>query len=133
MSLIRGRLHGMARHHHLARRFGLSGSTSVWLSISLKMVGSSLQSGTQLTLQLCPANGSDHVVHVVQARSANHCVRYDYMSWYPIGRPIGTTTYPGMQQLGGNWHRAELEPKTERILARALKLRFASIWIWNAA
>jgi len=22
---------------------------------------------------------------------------YDYMSWYPIGRPIGTTTYPGMQ------------------------------------
>ena len=21
------------------------------------------------------------------------------MSWYPIGRPIGTTTYPGMQQL----------------------------------
>eukprot|EP00439_Symbiodinium_sp_Y106_P070621 s3483_g12.t1 len=30
---------------------------------------------------------------------------YDYMSWYPIGRPIGTTTYPGMQ--------------------------FASIWIWN--
>jgi len=30
---------------------------------------------------------------------------YDYMSWYPIGRPIGTTTYPGMQ--------------------------FASIWIWQ--
>ncbi|CAJ1366931.1 unnamed protein product [Effrenium voratum] len=28
------------------------------------------------------------------------------MSWYPIGRPIGTTTYPGMQ--------------------------FASIWIWRA-
>merc|ERR1740120_3760 len=22
---------------------------------------------------------------------------YDYDSWYPIGRPIGTTTYPGMQ------------------------------------
>jgi len=22
---------------------------------------------------------------------------YDHMSWYPIGRPIGTTTYPGMQ------------------------------------
>lgn len=22
---------------------------------------------------------------------------YDYMSWYPIGRPIGTTIYPGMQ------------------------------------
>merc|ERR550525_675770 len=22
---------------------------------------------------------------------------YDYDSWYPIGRPIGTTIYPGMQ------------------------------------
>jgi len=22
---------------------------------------------------------------------------YDYMSWYPLGRPIGTTIYPGMQ------------------------------------
>eukprot|EP00927_Polykrikos_kofoidii_P068264 TRINITY_DN6361_c1_g1_i1.p1 TRINITY_DN6361_c1_g1~~TRINITY_DN6361_c1_g1_i1.p1 ORF type:complete len:828 (+),score=94.76 TRINITY_DN6361_c1_g1_i1:64-2547(+) len=22
---------------------------------------------------------------------------YDYMSWYPIGRPVGTTIYPGMQ------------------------------------
>merc|ERR1719454_1952924 len=22
---------------------------------------------------------------------------YDYESWYPIGRPIGTTIYPGMQ------------------------------------
>jgi len=25
---------------------------------------------------------------------------YDYMSWYPIGRPIGTTIYPGMQMTG---------------------------------
>jgi len=31
---------------------------------------------------------------------------YDYQSWYPLGRPIGTTIYPGMQ--------------------------FASIWIWEA-
>lgn len=31
---------------------------------------------------------------------------YDYMSWYPIGRPIGTTIYPGMQ--------------------------FAALWIWEA-
>ena len=23
--------------------------------------------------------------------------RYDYMSWYPIGRPVGRTIYPGMQ------------------------------------
>ncbi|KAJ1617904.1 STT3 subunit of Oligosaccharyl transferase [Pavlovales sp. CCMP2436] len=22
---------------------------------------------------------------------------FDYMSWYPLGRPIGTTIYPGMQ------------------------------------
>merc|ERR550514_2600758 len=22
---------------------------------------------------------------------------YDYKSWYPMGRPIGTTIYPGMQ------------------------------------
>mmetsp|Transcript_73088 Transcript_73088/g.136594 ORF Transcript_73088/g.136594 Transcript_73088/m.136594 type:complete len:831 (-) Transcript_73088:81-2573(-) len=30
---------------------------------------------------------------------------YDYMSWYPIGRPIGTTIYPGMQ--------------------------FAAVWLWE--
>ena len=22
---------------------------------------------------------------------------YDYMSWSPLGRPVGTTIYPGMQ------------------------------------
>merc|ERR1719248_109893 len=22
---------------------------------------------------------------------------YDYMSWYPLGRPVGTTIYPGIQ------------------------------------
>ena len=22
---------------------------------------------------------------------------FDYMSWYPLGRPVGTTIYPGMQ------------------------------------
>jgi len=22
---------------------------------------------------------------------------YDYESWYPLGRPVGTTIYPGMQ------------------------------------
>jgi len=32
---------------------------------------------------------------------------YDYMSWYPIGRPVGTTIYPGMQMV--------------------------SVWIWEAA
>lgn len=39
---------------------------------------------------------------------------FDYMSWYPLGRPVGTTTYPGLQftavaihrglrWLGGEW------------------------------
>ena len=23
--------------------------------------------------------------------------RYDHMSWYPLGRPVGSTIYPGMQ------------------------------------
>jgi len=32
---------------------------------------------------------------------------YDYMSWYPIGRPVGTTIFPGMQIL--------------------------SVWIWEAS
>ncbi|CAK9003201.1 Dolichyl-diphosphooligosaccharide--protein glycosyltransferase subunit STT3A (Oligosaccharyl transferase subunit STT3A) (STT3-A), partial [Durusdinium trenchii] len=30
---------------------------------------------------------------------------YDYMSWYPLGRPIGTTIYPGMQILSVGIHR----------------------------
>ena len=25
------------------------------------------------------------------------CGWFDYMSWYPLGRPVGTTIYPGMQ------------------------------------
>jgi len=29
---------------------------------------------------------------------------YDYMSWYPLGRPVGTTIYPGMQIIAvGIW------------------------------
>lgn len=39
---------------------------------------------------------------------------YDYMSWYPIGRPIGTTTYPGMQFASiGIWKVMKLLPKAE--------------------
>eukprot|EP00913_Durusdinium_trenchii_P015947 g14986.t1 len=39
---------------------------------------------------------------------------YDYMSWYPIGRPIGTTTYPGMQFASiGIWRVMKLLPKAE--------------------
>ena len=30
---------------------------------------------------------------------------YDRLSWYPLGRPVGTTIYPGMQlQSVGIWH-----------------------------
>merc|ERR550532_649687 len=36
---------------------------------------------------------------------------YDYMSWYPIGRPIGTTIYPGMQMTGvAIWEVMKLIP-----------------------
>nr|ADG03035.1 putative oligosaccharyl transferase STT3 subunit [Trypanosoma brucei rhodesiense] len=30
---------------------------------------------------------------------------YDYMSWYPLGRPVGTTIFPGMQLTGVAIHR----------------------------
>ena len=30
---------------------------------------------------------------------------YDYMSWYPLGRPVGTTIYPGLQITGVAIHR----------------------------
>jgi len=33
---------------------------------------------------------------------------YDYMSWYPLGRPVGTTIYPGMQMTSvAIWHFLE--------------------------
>jgi len=36
---------------------------------------------------------------------------YDYMSWYPIGRPIGTTIYPGMQQTAvAIWEGSKMVP-----------------------
>jgi dolichyl-diphosphooligosaccharide--protein glycosyltransferase len=31
------------------------------------------------------------------ARAARFFKWFDYMSWYPLGRPVGTTIYPGMQ------------------------------------
>nr|CAJ2480504.1 unnamed protein product [Leishmania braziliensis] len=31
---------------------------------------------------------------------------FDYMSWYPLGRPVGTTTYPGLQLTAVAIHRA---------------------------
>ena len=30
-------------------------------------------------------------------RAAKFFKWFDYMSWYPLGRPVGTTIYPGMQ------------------------------------
>ncbi|TPP44387.1 Oligosaccharyl transferase STT3 subunit family protein [Leishmania donovani] len=31
---------------------------------------------------------------------------FDYMSWYPLGRPVGSTTYPGLQLTAVAIHRA---------------------------
>ncbi|KAG5466146.1 hypothetical protein LSCM4_01288 [Leishmania orientalis] len=31
---------------------------------------------------------------------------FDYMSWYPLGRPVGSTTYPGLQITAVAIHRA---------------------------
>jgi len=42
---------------------------------------------------------------------------YDYMSWYPIGRPIGTTIYPGMQIAAAIIHRV-----MQRVPKRKLKI-----------
>lgn len=36
---------------------------------------------------------------------------FDYMSWYPLGRPVGTTIYPGMQLAGvGIWEAMKKVP-----------------------
>merc|ERR1719310_1070915 len=36
---------------------------------------------------------------------------YDYESWYPLGRPVGTTIYPGMQiSAVGIWEAMKLAP-----------------------
>mmetsp|Transcript_52508 Transcript_52508/g.94171 ORF Transcript_52508/g.94171 Transcript_52508/m.94171 type:complete len:840 (-) Transcript_52508:53-2572(-) len=38
---------------------------------------------------------------------------YDYQSWYPIGRPVGTTIYPGMQIAAvWIWKAFKMLPKT---------------------
>eukprot|EP00928_Gymnodinium_smaydae_P053212 TRINITY_DN37256_c0_g1_i1.p1 TRINITY_DN37256_c0_g1~~TRINITY_DN37256_c0_g1_i1.p1 ORF type:complete len:841 (+),score=119.70 TRINITY_DN37256_c0_g1_i1:37-2559(+) len=37
---------------------------------------------------------------------------YDYQSWYPIGRPVGTTIYPGMQIMSVEiWKAMKMIPK----------------------
>merc|ERR1719282_1938635 len=46
---------------------------------------------------------------------------YDYMSWYPIGRPIGTTIYPGMQIAAVEiWRVMQLIPKSKVKLPKVL-------------
>eukprot|EP00451_Oxyrrhis_marina_P032806 CAMPEP_0204359156 /NCGR_PEP_ID=MMETSP0469-20131031/37040_1 /ASSEMBLY_ACC=CAM_ASM_000384 /TAXON_ID=2969 /ORGANISM="Oxyrrhis marina" /LENGTH=833 /DNA_ID=CAMNT_0051347139 /DNA_START=15 /DNA_END=2516 /DNA_ORIENTATION=- len=42
---------------------------------------------------------------------------YDYMSWYPLGRPVGTTIYPGMQMTSvAIWHVLKgISPQTYKI------------------
>jgi len=38
---------------------------------------------------------------------------YDYMSWYPLGRPIGTTIFPGMQMTAvAIWEAMKMLPTT---------------------
>lgn len=61
-------------------------------------------------IRLYPIKDFGHVIHefdpwfnyrATEYLAQNGLTRfykwYDYMSWYPIGRPIGTTIYPGMQ------------------------------------
>lgn len=46
---------------------------------------------------------------------------YDYQSWYPIGRPIGTTTYPGMQMTAvAIWEEMKKVPAFKYKLPAAL-------------
>jgi len=49
---------------------------------------------------------------------------YDYMSWYPIGRPIGTTIYPGMQ-MAAVWiyETMKVVPSFKIIIPR---------WLWKS-
>lgn len=42
---------------------------------------------------------------------------FDYMSWYPLGRPVGTTIYPGMQMVSvAIWEAMNKIPETKWIL-----------------
>merc|ERR1712166_1589324 len=42
------------------------------------------------TIRLYAINNYGRVIHEFDPW-------FDYMSWYPLGRPVGTTIYPGMQ------------------------------------
>eukprot|EP00439_Symbiodinium_sp_Y106_P086849 s519_g36.t1 len=54
---------------------------------------------------------------------------YDYMSWYPIGRPIGTTIYPGMQMWAvGIWEVLKHVPERKVPLPFIPPLRPVASW-----
>jgi dolichyl-diphosphooligosaccharide--protein glycosyltransferase len=53
-------------------------------------------------LLLCPAFLSDLVLINTFNAPSQHGIKkffkwFDHRSWYPLGRPVGTTIYPGMQ------------------------------------
>lgn len=50
---------------------------------------------------------------------------YDYMSWYPLGRPVGSTIYPGMQ-ITAVWIQENFLPK---ILGIAMSLNDVCCYI----
>jgi len=50
---------------------------------------------------------------------------YDYMSWYPIGRPVGTTIYPGMQMTAYGIREAMLRiPEFSYEVPKTLALKY---------
>jgi dolichyl-diphosphooligosaccharide--protein glycosyltransferase len=53
---------------------------------------------------------------------------YDYMSWYPLGRPVGTTIYPGMQIAAvGIWETMKKIP-TQKVPYPAVLLAQLPKW-----
>eukprot|EP00927_Polykrikos_kofoidii_P053758 TRINITY_DN48319_c0_g1_i1.p1 TRINITY_DN48319_c0_g1~~TRINITY_DN48319_c0_g1_i1.p1 ORF type:complete len:895 (-),score=110.01 TRINITY_DN48319_c0_g1_i1:89-2731(-) len=53
---------------------------------------------------------------------------YDYMSWYPIGRPIGTTIYPGMQITAvAIWEGMKKVPPTTLRMPKLIRGRLSKI------
>lgn len=56
---------------------------------------------------------------------------YDYESWYPIGRPIGTTIYPGMQMTAvAIWEVMKKIPETKVAVPSMLLATLKPIVTW---
>eukprot|EP00756_Hemistasia_phaeocysticola_P009359 Hpha_TRINITY_DN14869_c3_g1::TRINITY_DN14869_c3_g1_i1::g.169552::m.169552/K07151/STT3; dolichyl-diphosphooligosaccharide--protein glycosyltransferase len=52
---------------------------------------------------------------------------FDYMSWYPLGRPVGTTIYPGMQIIAvWIWQALKLLPKGSVLVPK--RIGFEPFW-----